>query len=83
MCQAFCNNLLYNILMNIFSIRLREERITRGYTQKQLANYLGTTPNAITMYETEKREPSLTLFRRICDFFDIPADYLLGRTDSY
>lgn len=69
--------------MSIFSTRLREERITHGYTQKQLADYLGTTPNAITMYEADKREPSLDVFRHICDFFDIPADYLLGRTDSY
>lgn len=66
-----------------FASRLREERIARGYTQKQLANFIHVTPNAVTMYESGMREPSLSFLLKICQFFDISADYLIGLTDSY
>ena len=67
----------------VFAHRLREERLSRGLTQKALAMYICVTPNAITMYESGKREPSLDFLLKICDFFDVSADYLIGRADSY
>lgn len=67
--------------MSILSERLRNERTTKGYTQKQVADYLQITYNAISQYESGSREPSLDTLCRICDFFDVSADYLLGRTD--
>lgn len=69
--------------MGTFYLRLRQERILRGITQRQLATYIDATPNSVTMYESGKREPSLETFKRICDFLDVSADYLLGRTDTY
>ena len=34
------------------------------------------------MYETDKREPSPKVLRRIADYFDVSTDYLLGRTEK-
>ncbi|MDE6294326.1 MAG: helix-turn-helix domain-containing protein, partial [Clostridiales bacterium] len=34
-------------------------------------------------YEQARHEPSLETLKRICDFFDVSADYLIGRTDNY
>lgn len=72
---------MYDI--TIFSKRLREERIMRNLTQKDLAIAAGITPNAVTMYETAKREPSFACLYKICDFLNVSADYLIGRTDEY
>ena len=67
--------------MSKLSERLRNERTAKGYTQKQVADYLQITYNAISQYESGAREPSIDTLRRICDFFDVSADYLIGRTD--
>lgn len=81
MCQAFCNNLLYTFFMSVFSERLKNERISKGYTQKRVAEVLGVTYNAISQYENGVREPNIDFLIKICDFFDVSSDYLLGRTD--
>ena len=81
MCQAFCNILLYTFFMSVFSERLKNERISKGYTQKRVAEVLGVTYNAISQYESGIREPNIDFLIKICDFFDVSSDYLLGRTD--
>lgn len=63
--------------------RLRQERISRGFTQKRLAEAIGVTYNAISQYESGAREPSIALLIKICDFLEITADYLIGRSDNY
>ena len=69
--------------MSIFNERLKQERILRGYTQKQVADGIGVTYNAISQYESGTREPSIDLLIKLCDFLDTSADYLIGRGDSY
>lgn len=61
--------------------RLRELRLAKGLTQKQLAEHLGITQKAYCFYELGEREPSVSTIIKLCDFFDISADYLIGRTD--
>ncbi len=58
--------------------RLRLARITRGYTQSQLAVMLGVSPSAVGMYEQNKRTPAADLICRICEIFKMSADELLG-----
>lgn len=67
--------------MSVFSERLKNERISKGYTQKRVAEVLGVTYNAISQYENGVREPNIDFLIKICDFFDVSSDYLLGRTD--
>lgn len=69
--------------MKTFHEKLKELRIERGLTQKQVAESIGLTKNALGNYETGIREPSLDLLRKLCDLFDVSADYLIGRADSY
>lgn len=68
--------------MNILHERLKQERLSRGYTQKQVATALGVTYNAISQYESGTREPSIDLLIKLCKFFDVSADYLIG-LDNY
>ena len=55
-------------------------RIKHGYTQDVLADMLGISRSAISMYENGNREPDLETLEKIADFFDVDIDYLLGRS---
>ena len=58
--------------------RLRELREEKGLSQRQLAKELGFSPNTICQYETGKREPDIRTIKKLCDFFEVTSDYLLG-----
>lgn len=61
--------------------RLRQLRIERGLRLKDVADAMGVTLRAIQNYEQGIREPSLSILIKLCDFFGVTADYLLGRSD--
>lgn len=63
--------------------RLKELRIARELSQKDVATQLGVSTRAYSHYEIGDRDPSIELLKTLCDFFDVSADYLIGRTDSY
>lgn len=63
--------------------RLKELRNEKGYTLKHVADQLQTTVRSICRYESGEREPSIEILIRLCDLYDVSADYLIGRTDSY
>ena len=67
--------------MNKFSIRLRDLRIEKKLKQKDVADAIGVTVRAISNYEAGIREPSFDVLLTLCSYFDVSADYLLGRTD--
>lgn len=66
-----------------FGKLIKELRIEKGLTIKQVATAVEVNVRAYNYYEQSAREPSLDTLKRICDFFDVSADYLIGRTDSY
>lgn len=68
--------------MATFGQRLREIRIERNLTQKDLAKMLKVSESAIGMYERDEREPSFKLTNEIADKFEVTTDYLHGRTDN-
>ncbi len=57
--------------------RLKELREQRGLTQAKLAEQLGTTQQTIHKYEHGTAEPEHKMLRRISDFFNVSADYLI------
>ena len=67
--------------MDIFAIRLKELRMEKRLTQQQLATTLQTTDDSIYSWEKGRSEPSIAVIRKICDFFEVSSDYLLGRTE--
>ena len=58
--------------------RLREVRKKNNYTQEMLAKQLGCNKSTISLYENEKRNPSLECVIEIMYLFGVSADYLLG-----
>ena len=69
--------------MNKFAERLKELRTERGFTLKQVSASLFIPLQTYANYEHGTREPPLDLLIAICDLYEITADYLLGRSDSY
>ncbi|HBK01674.1 MAG TPA: hypothetical protein DDY77_01395 [Clostridiales bacterium] len=67
--------------METLGQKLKELRHSKNLTTKQVAEAIGLTRNAITNYESNIREPSLSVLKSLCDFFDVSADYLIGRSD--
>ena len=66
--------------MAVFSDRLKETRKLRGVTQKQMADFLEITEQAYQNYEYGKREPNFETILKIADYFNVPTDYLFGRS---
>ena len=65
----------------IFAKRIRELRESRGLGVRQLANELGISHSSISMYENEKREPTVSVCKLFADYFGVSCDYLIGITD--
>lgn len=62
--------------------RLKQLRIEKGKTQKEMAKDLGTTDVSIGRYEAGTREPKTDILNALADYFDVTTDYLLGRTNE-
>lgn len=65
----------------MISTRLKSLREDADLSQKELAKLLGVSPSTIGMYEAGKRTPDSEMLTRICDFFNITVDYLIGRSN--
>lgn len=58
--------------------RLSEIRKDHGQTQADLANQLEVTLSAVRSWEQEKSSPSHEMLVKICKYYQISSDYLLG-----
>ncbi len=67
---------------NLFGQRLRDLRLKKGLTQKELAYKLGVSPSAVGMYEQGRREPENALLSELCRILDTTTDYLIGFTKT-
>ena len=61
--------------------RIRNLRIDRGYTQKQVAEYLNIKQNTYSQYETGVLYYSLEMVGKLADLYGVSVDYLMDRTD--
>ena len=65
-----------------FNDRLKELRKNKSMTQKQMAILLGITERHFQRYEAGEIYLSTDMTIRLSDFFEVSADYLLGRVDN-
>lgn len=66
---------------SIFAKRLRELRTDAGLSMKQLANILKTSDSTVSNWENDINEPKISYLKKIAEYFDVSADYLLGLED--
>ena len=67
--------------MNKFSERLKELRLEKGLTQKELAKSTGFTQPAIARWENGLQIPNVETAIVFAKYFEITTDYLLGLED--
>ena len=65
-----------------FSRTLSLLRQEKGISQRKAASELGISQALLSHYENGIREPGLPFVVKVCDYYRVSADYLLGRTLS-
>lgn len=58
--------------------RIRELREDNDLTQKQVAEVLGTSQTMYARYERGANELPIRHLVTLCQFYNVPADFLLG-----
>ena len=69
-------------MQTAFSQVLTELRHQRGMSQKQAAADLGISQALLSHYENGAREPRLEFVLKICEYYGVTADRLLGRVGA-
>ena len=73
----------HNMLMEcLFAKRLRELREEKQLGQGALGVLVNVSQAAVAKWESGDREPTFEMLMRLCDIFDVTADYLLGRASD-
>lgn len=60
-----------------FSEQLKMARVKAGYTQQQIADFMGITKSAYCGYETGKRQPDVQKIKQIAGILNVSGDILL------
>jgi len=58
--------------------RIKEIRIKKEISQRNLAKRLGTTQQALSLYERGEREPKLETWQKLADYFGVSVPFLQG-----
>ena len=68
--------------MEIVAERLLSLRMSMKFTQQKLSKLLGISQTAVNRYEHGQTSINANALRKYADFFDVSADYILGRCDD-
>ncbi|ADP32506.1 XRE family transcriptional regulator [Bacillus atrophaeus] len=66
----------------MFRERLKKCRTSKGYSQQQMADFLGITRQGYGKYETGKAEPDLTTLTKLSNILGVSTDFLLKGTHA-
>lgn len=58
--------------------RIRELRLDNDKSQKEIAQLLETTQSYYSQYELGKRQMPVEHIMKLCVFYGVSADYILG-----
>lgn len=67
--------------MKILAKRLVELRTIKKVSRKEVAVRTGISERTYQRYEDDDRDPDASVLKKLSDYYDVSADYLLGRTD--
>lgn len=73
---------MYEYDKKSFAQILSELRRTAGLSQRKAAADLNISQALLSHYENGAREPGLNFVCRVCDYYSVTADYLLGRSPN-
>lgn len=66
-----------------YTQRLEDLRKDKDLTQEQVAEQLELKREQYRRYETGINEIKASFIIKVCKFYNVSADYLLGFTDTY
>ncbi len=66
--------------LELIQKRLREVIKQSPYSQKEIAEAIGVSPQTVSKYMRENMFPALDTLSKLCIFLDVSADYILGIT---
>ncbi|UPK45916.1 helix-turn-helix domain-containing protein [Paenibacillus pabuli] len=69
-------------MLKLFSERLKEARLTAGYTQIQVRDHTGVNNKTLSGYENNISEPDFETLKVLCDFYGVTTDWVLGHTNN-
>ena len=69
-------------MLNLFSKRLKELRLSKGLKQTDLAKILEMSERGYRRWELSDTEPNLDKLIFLANYFNVSTDYLLGRTND-
>lgn len=78
----FFNEVCVTVVNSDFSRCLSLLRQEKGISQRAASKDLGISQALLSHYENGVREPGLAFVAKACDYYNVSADYLLGRTLS-
>lgn len=61
-----------------FAERIKAEREKKNLSTTELATKLGIQKTRVSMWETNGTVPRQEMLIKLCDFFNVSIDYLLG-----
>ena len=62
--------------------KLRDIRLQRGLSQKDIAEMLGVKPSIVSRYETGSLTPSLKRVKQMAEILDVPVNMLLNSSET-
>ena len=63
-------------------LRLKELRLSKGFTQTDMAHICGVSKSSYVKYERGERQPRYDILSEIADYFKVSLDYLLGKSNE-
>lgn len=66
-----------------FSQRLKELRLEKKMTQRELAHDLCLSPNIICEWEKARCQPGIETLKNLSQIFECSIDYLIGNADDF
>ena len=66
----------------LFSSRLKMLRLTRDASRTEIARETGIPLSSLGNYERGDKTPNADIIEKLCRFYNISADYLLGISDN-
>lgn len=69
-------------MSTVFSSALSQLRRENNLSQRQAAAELGISQALLSHYENGLREPRLDFVVKVCDYYGVSADFVLGRTEK-
>jgi Predicted transcriptional regulators len=64
--------------LEIIGQRLKQARETAGYTQEEVSQKLGITKDELSLFESGRQNPPLSLLRKLAKLYGVFVSYFYG-----